>query len=225
MYRQNDRFKHLQEILETIHIWLKQPANATNVSIFPFPHVTTPAPTIPPPPAPIGLPMNHRGSAPLANNSQITNHQYQVPNVGTPIYAVSNVIHNNANPNVKNISQLNTNWSGNGHQLPLQLQIPNMNPTQLMLNNQRSGSQASSGYQSQSPVLEGEDKNKKLQAKENINIHISNLNKSRICEGTEAVTALTFSNPVFTRKSGSQSVDDLSSLGVDLITDTGYRRR
>jgi hypothetical protein len=223
---QNDRFKHLQEILEVIHLHLKQPANATSVSVFPFPHVAKPAPSMPPPPAPLGIPITHRGSSSSSSssNSQALNHQYQVPSAGgTPIYAVSNVIHNNANPNVKNISQLNANWNNNP-QHPLKLQIPNGAPTQLMLNNPRSGSQASSGYQSQSPVLEGEDKNKKLQPNQNINIQIINANRG-VADNSDAGKALQFNNPVFNRKSGSQSVDDLSSLGVDLIHESVYKRR
>ncbi|CAL8143768.1 unnamed protein product [Orchesella dallaii] len=234
----NDRFKQLQELLETIHKWLEQPANATNVSMFPFPHLPSPPPSGPPPPAPLGLPMNHRFSNPLCNNnnnSQAINHQYQIPHhivnaAATPIYAVSSVIHNNSNPNVKNISQVQMNMNGNCNGVPaypLQLQIPHVNPNQIGINNPRSGSQASSGYQSQSPVLEGEDKaNKKTShIKDQINAHINNINL-RATEMQDATTALTFNNPVFnSRKVGSQSVDDLSTVGVEKNEDAQYPRR
>lgn len=256
---QNDRFKHLQELLETIHKWLEQPANATNVSMFPFPHLPSPPPSGPPPPAPLGIPINHRFNNPLCNSNianannnngmasssscqqgphHPTNHQYQVPHhvngTTTPIYAVSSVIHNNSNPNVKNIShvQMNMNGSCGGMGMgigvppyPLQLQIPHVNANQIGIsnninNNNRSGSQASSGYQSQSPVLEGDDKGKKLSSasshiKDQINAHINNINM-RATEMQDATTALTFNNPVFNRKvGGSQSVDDLSTVGME----------
>lgn len=240
----------MQELLETIHKWLEQPANATNVSMFPFPHLPSPPPSGPPPPAPLGIPMNHRFANPLCNSNIVNannnglaqapnpiNHQYQVPHhvngTATPIYAVSSVIHNNSNPNVKNIShvQMNMNGSCGGMGMgmvppyPLQLQIPHVNPSQIGVssnnnNNQRSGSQASSGYQSQSPVLEGEDKSGKKGSaashiKEQINAHINNINM-RATEMQDAATALTFNNPVFNRKvGGSQSVDDLSTVGME----------
>lgn len=250
----------MQELLETIHKWLEQPANATNVSMFPFPHLPSPPPSGPPPPAPLGIPMNHRFNNPLCNSNIANassnfngssqngshpphnpiNHQYHVPHhvvngTATPIYAVTNVIHNNSNPNVKNISQVQMNMNGGScggvgmgmtPPYPLQLQIPhsNSNPVGIATgvnNNQRSGSQASSGYQSQSPVLEGDDKSgKKPQMpsshiKEQINAHINNINM-RATEMQDATTALTFNNPVFNRKvGGSQSVDDLSIVGTE----------
>lgn len=152
----------------------------------------------------------------------------------TPIYAVSSVIHNNSNPNVKNISQVQMNLNGNcigptGNGMPpypLQLQIPHVNPNQIGINNPRSGSQASSGYQSQSPVLEGDDKANKKSShiKDQINAHINNINM-RATEMQDATTALTFNNPVFNRKVGSQSVDDLSIVGVEKKDDTAYPRR
>ncbi|OXA58440.1 ras GTPase-activating protein nGAP isoform X3 [Folsomia candida] len=234
----NDRFKPLQEILETIHLWLKQPANATNIASFPFPpHVTTPAPTIPPPPAPLGVPMSYRGNnnnTPSSLHSQggsnnSSNHQYQVPVGPSPIYAVSSVLHNNANPNVKNISQMNNrNWvdNNNGHQLALQLQIPQaaQPQTAVLSNNHRSGSQASSGYQSQSPVLEGDDKTKKAAVNANINTQIGHPQSNNRDE-TGNTTALTFTNPTFHRKVGSHSVDNLSSLGVDFLNQSIVKRR
>lgn len=258
----NDRFKHLQEILETIHKWLEQPANATNVSMFPFPQLPSPPPPSgPPPPAPAHH-LNHhfRFSNPLSNNNLNNNpaihHQYQIPHqtvnavnaaACTPIYAVSSVIHNNSNPNVKNISQVQMNCTSNNNPppYPLQLQIPshanvnmNVNPTTQFsnnnINNPRSGSQASSGYQSQSPVLEGsDDKAKKASThiKDQINAHINNINM-RATEMQDATTALTFNNPVFNTKvgrigGGSQSVDDLSTVGVDKNNEemSGYPRR
>jgi len=190
------------------------------------------------------------------NNHHHHHHHYQVPHhvcssTPTPIYAVSNVIHNNCNPNVKNISQVQMN-------APLQLQIPVTSATPSLTsgngsNNTRSGSQASSGYQSQSPVLEGEDKSKCQNIKEekvicppvhhakmsgsaqnkrrpehiysnNNNQHIKNV---VITNGSSSIDkSLNFSNPAFNRsKCGSQSVDDLSSLGVDHAKDSGYKRR
>lgn len=217
---------------------MKQPANATNIASFPFPpHVTTPAPTIPPPPAPLGVPMSYRGNnnnTPSSLHSQggsnnSSNHQYQVPVGPSPIYAVSSVLHNNANPNVKNISQMNNrNWvdNNNGHQLALQLQIPQaaQPQTAVLSNNHRSGSQASSGYQSQSPVLEGDDKTKKAAVNANINTQIGHPQSNNRDE-TGNTTALTFTNPTFHRKVGSHSVDNLSSLGVDFLNQSIVKRR
>ncbi|ODM87508.1 hypothetical protein Ocin01_19175 [Orchesella cincta] len=181
--------------------------------MFPFPHLPSPPPSGPPPPAPLGIPMNHRFSNPLCNNnnSQAINHQYQIPHhivnaAATPIYAVSSVIHNNSNPNVKNISQVQMNMNGNCNGVPaypLQLQIPHVNPNQIGINNPRSGSQASSGYQSQSPVLEGEDKaNKKTShIKDQINAHINNINL-RATEMQDANHSFNFYNPVFNSRKG-----------------------
>ncbi|CAG7716457.1 unnamed protein product [Allacma fusca] len=236
----NDRFKQLQEILENIHLWLKQPANATNVSMFPFPHLTSPPPTVPPPPAPIGIHNIHINHHPrvTAQNPQAVNHQYQVPHHNNnncpnnsnsapqPIYAVSNVIHNTSNPNVKNISQV--------HIPPLQLQIPPV-PTVLGLNsninNPRSGSQASSGYQSQSPVLEGCEEKSKKTPNEHVN-DFKNQYRERKESSEKGSNQNSFNNANFensnnnnNRKFGSQSVDDLSSLGVEPGDELGFKKR
>lgn len=188
---------------------------------FPFPHVTTTPPTIPPPPVPMSYRGNNNSNTPSQHSQGSNVHQYQVPSAAgpMPIYAVSNVLHNNANPKVKNISQLsNGNWTDkNGHQLPLQLQIPNGPPSQtpVLNNNNRSGSQASSGYQSQSPV---EDKTKKAAVNANIGIqsvHQQQSSRTPVAYGASENGALTFNNPVFHRKSVSHSVDNLTSVGLD----------
>jgi hypothetical protein len=98
---------------------------------------------------------------------------------------------------------------------------------------QRSGSQASSGYQSQSPVLEGEGKGKSNSQQMG---RMSSLEQGGDNAGAQrqgqdngglgrVPTPLSFSNPGFTnRKSGSQSVDDLSSVGVEGGPDV-YKKR
>jgi len=219
----------LQELLETIHTILKQPHNATNVAVFQFPHLTTPPPSGPPPLAP-HPPAGNRSSTPIINNNG--NHQYQIPGyspsaIATPVYAVTNV-----NPNVKNISHVQlmstVSATASGLPLPLHLQIPaaSQHPlTHVVLHNQRSGSQASSGYQSQSPVLEG-DKSKNsspqmssggtssLEAEGGKSGIPWTERKDNSGSAVRVVTPLSFSNPGFTdRKPGSQSVDDLSSVG------------